>query len=237
MSKNDYPNPLRPPISLKGKLNKKRKFDSPPINKDRFSYLAFDGCPGICRDEDDYRKKYGAWLDRQSKLDNEGFSLMADHYGLDRSDPDFYKHVALNLCRDSVSFFQMHPGTSAYRKGPQNSWTHITRQLLLIRVEIEMRKHSCSKNKATQEIAKKYKISNARKHLGDAEKIKDNKTFIKTLSLENLIDFEKQLELYDRMAQLEYDMWLGKASQTAEKMYLKICSRLEKENLNPFPKK
>ena len=237
MSKNDYPNPLRPPISLKGKLNKKRKFDSPPINKDRFSYLAFDGCPGICRDEDDYRKKYGAWLDRQSKLDNEGFSLMADHYGLDRSDPDFYKHVALNLCRDSVSFFQMHPGTSAYRKGPQNSWTHITRQLLLIRVEIEMRKHSCSKNKATQKIAKKYKISNARKHLGDAEKIKDNKTFIKTLSLENLIDFEKQLELYDRMAQLEYDMWLGKTSQTAEKMYLKICSRLEKENLNPFPKK
>ena len=73
--------------------------------------------------------------------------------------------------------------------------------------------------------------------MGDAEKIKDNKNFIKTLSLEDLIAFDKQLELYDRMAQLEYDMWLGKTSQTAEKMYLKICSRLEKENLNPFPKK
>jgi hypothetical protein len=237
MCKNDYPNPLRPPISLKGKLSKKRKYDSPPISKDQFSYLAFDCCPGVCQDEGEYHKKYSAWVDRQSDLDNEGFSFIADHYGLDRSDPDFYKHVALNLCRDSVPFFQMHPGTSSYRKGPQNSWTHITRQLLLIRVEIEMRKHSCSKNKATQKIAKKYKISNARKHLGDAEKIKDNKTFIKTLSLEDLIDFEKQLELYDRMAQLEYDMWLGKTSPATEEMYLKICSRLEKASLSLSPKK
>ena len=56
MHQNDYPNPLRSSAKLKGKLSKKRKPDLPPINKDQLPYLAVDGYPGVCRDEDEYQK-------------------------------------------------------------------------------------------------------------------------------------------------------------------------------------
>ena len=236
MRKNDYPNPLRSPINLKGKLNKKRKYDSPPISKDQFPYLAFDGYPGVCQDEDEYHEKYSAWVDRQSDLDNEGFSLLADHYGFDRNDPDFFKYVALNLCRDFVPFFQMPLGTSSIRKNSQNSWTSITLQLLLVRVEIKQRQLGGTRKEAISITNKEYKYNteNLSVSINAGEKLKDNKEFIKNASMETLELLEKKLELYDRVAQLEHHTWLGEIRESAKEKYQKLRSQLKKKGLNPF---
>jgi hypothetical protein len=235
MYKNEYPNPLRSPTKLIGKLSKKRKSDLPPIDKDQLPYLAVDGYPGICQDKDEYQEKFGAWVDRQSDLDNEGFSLLADHYGIDRNDPNLYKYVALNLCRDFVPFFQMPLGTSSIRKSPQNSWTAITLQLLLVRVEIKQRQLGGTRKEAIAIINKEYKYNteNLWGRINEAEKLKDNKEFIKDASMKMLKLLEKKLELYDRVAQLEHHLWLGETKENAQKKYLKLRSQLEKKGLAP----
>jgi hypothetical protein len=229
MEDHKYPNPLRIKNKYGGKLTKKRKHSSPPINGETFRFLAADHYPNVCKDDKSYRKKYDKWVDQQAKLDSEGFRLLASHYGVNLDEDDFFEQIAIHLCRDHVNCFQMGRTSSSIRNtDEQNSWTALSLQLLLIRVEIKLRKDSGSKSKATSAVAKKYygKATNLRTAVGKAEKLGENKKTVKNLSMEELQNMEQLLKLYDRVAQLEHHVWVGEADEETIKKYEKLLEKI-----------
>ncbi|MBT6546440.1 MAG: hypothetical protein HOL77_20670 [Rhodobacteraceae bacterium] len=232
MEDHKYPNPLRIRKKYVGKLLEKRKHSSPPINGQTYRFLAADHYPNVCKDDKSNQKKYDKWVDQQAKLDSEGFRLLASHYGVDLDEDDFFEQIAIHLCRDHVNFFQM-AGTSSSKRNTdrQNSWTALSLQLLLVRVETKLREDGGTKSKAISAVANKHygKAKNLRKAVNMAENLGDNKKTVKKMSREELTKMAKQLELYDRVAQLEYHVWIGDADEKTVKKYESL---LEKISLN-----
>ena len=229
MEDHKYPNPLRIKNKYGGKLTEKRKHSSPPINGETSRFLAADHYPNVCKDEKSYRKKYEKWVDQQAKLDSEGFRLLASHYGVDLDEDDFFEQIAIHLCRDHVNCFQMARTSSSMRNtDKQNSWTALSLQLLLVRVEIKFREIGGTKSKAINAIANEHygKDKNLRKAVNRAENLGENKKTVKKMSLEELTKMAKQLELYDRVAQLEYHVWLGDADEKTVKKYESLLEKI-----------
>jgi len=110
----------------------------------------------------------------------------------------------------------------------QNSWTALSLQLLLVRVEIKFREIGGTKSKAINAIANEHygKDKNLRKAVNRAENLGENKKTVKKMSLEELTKMAKQLELYDRVAQLEYHVWLGDADEKTVKKYESLLEKI-----------
>jgi hypothetical protein len=207
---------------------------SPPINGETYRFLAADHYPNVCKDEKSYQKKYDKWVEQQAKLDSEGFRLLASHYGVDLDEDDFFEQIAMHLCRDHVNYFQMNSSSSSTRNNSeQNSWTALSLQLLLVRVEIKFREMGETKSKAINAVANKHygKNKNLRKSVNAAETLGDNKKIVMKMSAEELKNMEEKLKLYDRVAQLEHHVWVGEVNEEKIKKYQQLLEKIKGKSL------
>lgn len=198
---NSYPSPMTEQSKYVGKLNERRKHDAPPFPS-TFEFVL----EGLSSNT--YEAEYAEWTERQLALDNEGFILLAKHYGLAIEDDDFYKKVALSLARNHVPAFRMK------NPGKQKEWTNGKLRLLVLRVYIKM-KEGLSRADAIKELSKSgeiYEFEGAREGLrnrvGEGEKLLDLEK-LDMCTIEKVKEFEKaQTELVRRTGE-EIKRWYG----------------------------
>ncbi len=140
----------------------------------------------------DYSEDCVNWWDHQRKLDDEGYTMLAEHYGIDKwkSEPELFHKLLICLARDFVPCFRMDKPRGRPRKNDD-----YTNALLAVQVRIIMLEDDVSHADAINVLRDSFNLT-TRNLVTKGEKIWGNElgeNELEKFSVEKLKLYEKTI--------------------------------------------